>query len=94
MWRVNISGIKALLRDPYYPVEWEPIKLEGKNPGKISHQKAFVISQQNVLVYGGLKGEDSNPDIFLYNAIANTWSNVLFAVSSVTVTFNLSEQCR
>ncbi|MFO0118287.1 MAG: hypothetical protein ACK521_11985 [bacterium] len=91
---MNISGIKALLRDPFYPVEWEPIKIEGKTPGKISHHKAFVISQQNVLVYGGLKGEDSNPDIFIFNAIANTWTNVLFAVSALTVTLNLPEQHR
>jgi len=27
MWRVNINGIKALFRDPFYPVEWEPIAL-------------------------------------------------------------------
>lgn len=94
MWRVNINGMKALFRDPFYPVEWEPIALQGRNPGKISHHKAFVISQQNVLVYGGLKGEDSNPDIFLYNAIANTWSNVQFAVSALTVTLTPAEHDR
>lgn len=91
MWRVNINGIKALFRDPFFPVEWEPIVPQGRNPGKISHHRAFVVSQQNVLVYGGLKGEDSSPDIFLFNAIANTWSNVQFAVSDLTVTLNLLE---
>jgi len=37
MWRVNINGVKELLHDPYYPVEWEPIQAQGRNPGKISH---------------------------------------------------------
>lgn len=26
MWKVNINGVKELMHDPYYPVEWEPIQ--------------------------------------------------------------------
>lgn len=45
MWKVNINGVKELFRDPYYPVEWELVSGQGRAPGKISHHKAYVISQ-------------------------------------------------
>ena len=76
MWRVNINGVKELFRDAYYPVEWELVQTSGRAPGKISHHKAFGIGQQNVIIYGGLKGEDSNADIFMFNAVTSAWSTV------------------
>lgn len=86
MWRVNLSGIKELFRDDNYPVEWEPVVTAGRNPGKISHHKAFVMNEQNVLIYGGLKGEDSSADIWLFNAVNSNWTTMQYAVSDPSVT--------
>ena len=86
MWRVNITSIKELFRNDSYPVEWEPITTSGRNPGKISHHKAFVVNDSSVLIYGGLKGEDSNHDIFIFNANNASWTTTQFAVSVISVT--------
>ena len=34
-------------------------------------------------MYGGLKGEDSNAEIFSFNPATNNWLNVTFSVSSL-----------
>lgn len=96
MWRVNLSGVKELFRDANFPVEWEPITTTGRNPGKISHHKAFVMNEQSVLIYGGLKGEDSNPDIFLFNTVNNSWTTMQYAVSMLQLQTNrtLPSNCR
>ena len=67
MWRVSLTGIHALKSDPFYPVEWECVQTHGKSPGKISHHTCYVLNQKEVLFYGGLKGDDSNSEIFIYN---------------------------
>jgi len=46
------------------------VQTSGRSPGKISHHKATVLNAKDVLIYGGLKGEDSNPDVFILNALA------------------------
>ena len=67
MWRVSLTGIHALKQDPFYPVEWECVSTHGKGPGKISHHTCYVMTPKEVLFYGGLKGDDSNSEIFIYN---------------------------
>ena len=85
MWRVNLNGILQLQQDPYYPVEWELVQTSGREPGKISHHTASVLNAKDVLIYGGQKGEDSNPDIFIFNALAGQWTTIQLAVSFRTI---------
>ena len=82
MWRVSLTGIHALKQDPFYPVEWECVATTGKSPGKISHHTCSIISGKEVIFYGGLKGDDSNSEIFIYNALSSAWSTILLAVSN------------
>ena len=65
MWRVNLSCVHQLAQDPFTNVEWEQVETSGKGPGCISHHKAFPMKKE-ILFYGGLKGEDSNPEIFIF----------------------------
>jgi len=53
MWKVNINSVKELSHNSSLPVEWELVTTAGRNPGKISHHKVFVVNAQNVLMYGG-----------------------------------------
>ena len=83
MWRVSLTGVHALNQDPFYPVEWELVSTQGKAPGKISHHTCSIINQgKEVLFYGGLKGDDSNSEIYIYNALASSWTTMLLAVSN------------
>lgn len=79
MWRVSLTGIRTLFQDNYHNVEWECVNTTGRGPGKISHHTVSILSQKEVLFYGGLKGEDNNADIFLFNAMTNAWSTVRMA---------------
>lgn len=57
-------------------MEWECVTTSGKSPGKISHHTCFAINDKEVIFYGGLKGDDSNADIFMYNALGSSWTTI------------------
>ena len=92
MWRVNLTGIHALKHDPYHPVEWECVTTTGKAPGKISHHTCCVLNPKEVLFYGGLKGDDSNAEIFIYNALSSSWNTILLAVSNSLFSSNAANR--
>ena len=73
MWRVDLTDIHKLFNDPVYPVAWEQVQGKGKDLGKISHHSA-VVFDSDVVFYGGMKGEDSNPDIALFKTETATWT--------------------
>ena len=82
MWRVSLTGIHMLNQDPFHPVEWECLATSGKAPGKISHHTCSIAKGgKEVLFYGGLKGDDSNNEIFVYNALGSSWTTVMLSVS-------------
>lgn len=41
------------------------------------------MSSNNILLYGGLKGEDSNDEVFSFSSQTNTWTAVQFSVSKI-----------
>jgi len=83
MWRLNLTGILAMAEDDNSnsQVEWELVNTTGRSPGRISHHTVSVRPDKNVIFYGGLKGEDSNSEIFLFNPNSNSWLNVNLSVS-------------
>lgn len=83
MWRLNLTGILAMAEDDSSnsQVEWELVNTTGRSPGRISHHTVSVRPDKNVIFYGGLKGEDSNSEIFLFNPNSNSWLNVNLSVS-------------
>ena len=87
MWKVNLSKIQQLKQDPYEQVCWEQVETQGKGPGKISHHTAFVMGTKEVLFYGGMKGEDSNAEIFIFNATTASWQTIHLAVSQFISVF-------
>ena len=56
--------------------EWELVNTSGRGPGKISHHTASVRPSKEVILYGGLRGEDSNDEIFLFNPQTCAWSMI------------------
>lgn len=83
MWRLNLASVHSLMGDePVASVEWEPVATQGRGPGKISHHTASVRPNKEVVVYGGLRGEDSNGEIFLFNPSNNSWLLVQASVST------------
>ena len=56
--------------------EWELVQTTGRGPGRISHHTSSVRPSKEVVFYGGLKGEDSNAEIFLFNPNTNSWLTV------------------
>jgi len=74
MWCVNLTKIHMLKEDPFYAVEWQQVQSQGgRSPGKISHHTASVQSDTEVVFYGGLKGEDSCNEIFMFDVPSCTW---------------------
>ena len=53
--------------------EWEQVQTTGRSPGKISHHTASVLPSKDVIIYGGLKGEDSNAEIYLFSPPNAMW---------------------
>lgn len=86
MWRLNLSNIHAMLEDEGtdFINEWELVNTSGKGPGKISHHTVSVRPSKEVVFYGGLKGEDSNNDVFLFNPNTNSWVTCNYSVSNTT----------
>ncbi len=62
--------------------EWELVQTTGRGPGKISHHTVSVRPTKEVIFYGGLRGDDSNDEVFLFNPNTNTWSIVQPSVSN------------
>jgi hypothetical protein len=84
MWRLNLSKIHMMMEmnDNEANFEWETVQTTGKGPGRISHHTASVMPSKEVIMYGGLKGEDSNHEIFQFNPSTSSWLNVTFSVSA------------
>lgn len=84
MWRLNISNIHQMLEQDSHDegCEWELVETMGRGPGRISHHTSIVRQNKEVYFYGGLKNEDSNSEIFLFNLSKNEWVLVNFSVSS------------
>ena len=84
MWRLNLSSIHSLMEDDgnfNQIAEWELVQTTGRGPGRISHHTVSVRPSKEVVFYGGLKGEDSNNEIFLFNPNTNAWLSVNPSVS-------------
>ena len=83
MWRLNLSRIHQVMEEDSNEInfEWEQVQTTGKGPGRISHHTASVLPSKDVIMYGGLKGEDSNQEIFQFNPNTNSWLNMTFSVS-------------
>ena len=62
----------------------------GRGPGRISHHTVSVRQTKEVVFYGGLKGEDSNNEIFLFNPTTNSWLSVNMSVSIRTGSHHVS----
>ena len=56
--------------------EWELVNTSGRGPGRISHHTTQVRPSKEVIFYGGLKGEDNNDEIYLFNPNTNAWLTV------------------
>ena len=83
MWRLNLTSIHQIMEDDVQDQmsEWELVQTTGRGPGKISHHTVSVRPTKEVIFYGGLRGEDSNDEIFLFNPNTNAWSLVQPSVS-------------
>lgn len=83
MWRLNLTKIHQMMEEDNNEAnfEWEQVHTTGRGPGRISHHTASVTASKDVIVYGGLRGEDSNHEIFQFNPNTNNWLNVTFSVS-------------
>ena len=79
MWRLNLTSIHQMLEEDVAGdagTEWELVHTTGRGPGRISHHTGSVRPSKEVIFYGGLKGEDSNSEIFLFNPNTNSWLTV------------------
>lgn len=52
------------------------MQTSGRGPGRISHHTVSVRPTKEVVFYGGLKGDESNNEIFLFNPNTNAWLQV------------------
>lgn len=85
MWRLNLSSIHSLMEDDgnfNAIADWELVQTTGRGPGRISHHTASVRPSKEVVFYGGLKGEDSSNEIFLFNPNTNAWLAVTMSNQS------------
>lgn len=87
MWRLNLTKIHQMMEEDNNEAnfEWEQVHTTGRGPGRISHHTASVTASKDVIVYGGLRGEDSNHEIFQFNPNTNNWLNVTFSNASQQV---------
>jgi len=78
MWRLNLTNIHQTMDDegPDGVSEWELVQTTGRGPGRISHHTVSVRPSKEVVFYGGLKGEDSNSEIFVFNPTTSAWLTV------------------
>ena len=86
MWRLNLTSIHQMLEEDVAGdagTEWELVHTTGRGPGRISHHTGSVRPTKEVIFYGGLKGEDSNSEIFLFNPNTNAWLTVNPSVSPI-----------
>ncbi len=81
MWRLDLDAVMRATEDPTFPAGWEQIAYRGtKSPGRISHHKCAVIGDKMVLI-GGLKGEVSNTDCWIFDLKTNSWDIAKATVS-------------
>ena len=63
MWRLNLTNIHGMM-DPDGSgdslSDWELVQTTGTGPGKISHHTVSVRPSKEVVLYGGLKGDEGN----------------------------------
>ena len=78
MWRLNLTSIHSMMADDGAATscEWEQVNTTGRAPGRISHHTTQVRPSKEVIFYGGLKGDDNNDEIFLFNPNTNGWVTV------------------
>ena len=77
MWRVDLNGISSLLKNSHKIFSWESITPKGKGPEKISHHVCATFKDcENVVLYGGLKGDNDNGDVYIYDIPHNSWSTL------------------
>lgn len=73
MWRLDLDSLMRACEDQNIPVQWEAITYKGpKSPGSISHHKCGLSGDKMILI-GGLKGETSNKDTWLFDLKTNSW---------------------
>ena len=83
MWRLDLDSVMRACEDSTYPVEWEPVLYKGvRTPGRISHHKCAVQGDKMILV-GGLIGEMSNNDCWLFDLKTQFWEVAKISVSSI-----------
>ena len=63
------------------------MQTSGRGPGRISHHTVSVRPTKEVVFYGGLKGDESNNEIFLFNPNTNAWLQVNPSVSILYARF-------
>lgn len=73
MWRLDLDSLMRACEDQHILVQWEEIKYVGaKSPGSISHHKCGLSGDKMILI-GGLKGETSNKDTWIFDIKTNSW---------------------
>ena len=75
MWKVSISGMLALFKDPMHPVSWEQVQCKGTVPPKISHHKAAVFGN-TVVIFGGINDYEHNKEAYEFDSIKNVWGKL------------------
>ena len=73
IWRVNLTAIQQLQQNQQGKVGWELINTTGKDIGKICHHNCSMVSNKEVMFFGGLKGDTSSQAVFLLNLATNAW---------------------
>lgn len=58
------------------PMRWTPLAVHGATP-TIKNHSATVISRHEVLVFGGYDGRRNHNELFLFDARAATWRELL-----------------
>ena len=82
MWRLDLNELQKLMEDPFYPAQWELIAFKGAGPGRISHHTCAVKDDKMILV-GGLQGDASNKNLYVFEILNNTWSLVTSATGDL-----------
>jgi hypothetical protein len=84
MWRLDLDGVMRACEDPHYAAQWEEVAFKGsKSPGRISHHKCAILpGTDKMALVGGLKGDQANTEVWLFDLKTSTWE---LSKSSVSV---------
>ena len=86
MWRLDLDSVIRATEDNGFPVQWEQVQFRGpKSPGRISHHRCGV-SGDKVILIGGLKGDTSNTDTWIFDLKTNQWDIAKVSVSIFSLT--------